>query len=78
MDQFFITMLDIYTFVLIARVLFSWLPPESRRNRIYYYIYSITEPILEPIRRRMPRTGGFDFSPIIVFFILQFFISLLR
>jgi YggT family protein len=33
-------------------------------------IYQMTEPILRPIRRRMPMSLGIDFSPMIVFIAL--------
>ncbi len=63
--------IQIYSYVLIVRVFFSWLPPESRRNRFYELLYIITEPALLPVRNLIPDMGGFDFSPIIVFLILQ-------
>ncbi len=33
-------------------------------------IYQVTEPVLRPIRRRMPLSLGIDFSPMIVFLLL--------
>jgi YggT family protein len=35
------------------------------------FIYSATEPLLAPIRNVLPRTGGFDFSPMIAILVLQ-------
>jgi YggT family protein len=35
------------------------------------FLYRITEPVLSPIRRRLPNLGGLDISPIIVFFLLM-------
>jgi len=34
------------------------------------FLYRITEPVLGPIRRRLPSFGGLDISPIIAFFVL--------
>jgi YggT family protein len=45
----------------------SWVNPDPY-NPIVRFIHNVTEPILYPIRRRLPLSfGGIDFSPIIVF-----------
>lgn len=54
--------------VVFARVILSWI--RLPYNAIVHMIYQITEPILSPIRRRMPFMRGIDLSPIIVFLIL--------
>jgi len=68
----------LYTFVIIVRVLFSWLPPRHRQNEIYAFLFRITEPVLGPFRRAMPPMGGVDFSPLIVIVILQVITGILR
>lgn len=70
-SNFLASAADIYSIILIIRILFSWLPPDTRHNRFYEFIYKITEPVLQPIRRRLPPLGGFDFSPIVVFLVLH-------
>jgi YggT family protein len=60
--------LRIYQFILLARVLLSWFPDIDRSNPLVRLLYDLTEPVLEPIRRALPRTGMFDLSPLIVFF----------
>jgi YggT family protein len=35
-------------------------------------IYGITEPIMGPIRKVLPRTGMFDFSPVVALILLHF------
>lgn len=45
----------------------SWIPNVDRSNPIVQVLYQITEPVLEPVRRAMPRLGMIDISPIIVF-----------
>jgi YggT family protein len=54
--------------VLFARVVMSWI--RVPYNQIVHLIYQLTEPILRPIRRRMPMSIGIDFSPMIVFLAL--------
>ena len=38
--------------------------------RLYDVIFSLTEPVLGPIRRKLPQTGMIDFSPLVVMVIL--------
>jgi YggT family protein len=60
-----ILLLNLYSLVLFARVVLSWvrLPPE---NPIVRGVEQATEPVLVPVRRLLPSTGGFDLSPLIV------------
>lgn len=60
--------------IILGRVILSWFPNVSYNNPIVQLIYAVTEPILSPIRRVLPKTGMFDFAPmvaIIVIFIVQ-------
>ena len=50
--------------LLIARVLLSWTNPTGGGG-LTAFIYQATEPILAPIRRVLPPTGGVDWSPLI-------------
>lgn len=61
----------LYSMVILARVLMSWIniDPYSPVARA---IYNMTEPVLAPVRNLLPQAGGFDFSPIIVLFGIQF------
>jgi YggT family protein len=76
---------DFYILVLLARVLLSWIQIDPR-NPIVNIIFQLTEPLLAPIRRMLPQTGGIDFSPMIAFFavwiaeriVLSLLYSLLR
>ncbi|MCU0474812.1 MAG: YggT family protein [Anaerolineae bacterium] len=58
--------LSIYSFIMLARILMSWLPNLDPRNPIVRFLYDATEPVLAPVRRAIPPMSGFDFSPIIV------------
>ena len=69
--------LDLYVWLLIASAILSWLIAfnvVNTRNQfvaaVAEFLYRITEPVLGPIRRRLPNFGGLDISPIIVFFLL--------
>jgi YggT family protein len=55
--------------LILARVVLSWVDPVGR-NRFSAFIIQTSEPILAPVRRLLPRTGMFDFSPLIVLLIL--------
>jgi YggT family protein len=57
--------------LLLARVLLSWIQPQGY-NKYVRWIYLLTEPVLAPVRRILPFSQrGFDFSPIIVFIIID-------
>jgi YggT family protein len=56
-------------FLLIARVVLSWTNPMGGGG-VVAFIYQATEPILAPIRRVLPPTGGMDWSPLIAMLLL--------
>ncbi|MBW1813344.1 MAG: YggT family protein [Deltaproteobacteria bacterium] len=61
-----------FMWIVIARAILSWVSPDPY-NPIVRFIHNVTEPILYPIRRRIPLyAGGFDFSPIIVILVAYF------
>ena len=65
-------LLTLYTWVIIAQAIISWVRPDPY-NPIVRFLNGVTEPVLRPIRRRLPVSwGGFDFSPIIVLLIIIF------
>jgi YggT family protein len=65
-----IGLLDIYSFIVFGAVIASWvqLPPD---NPIGNFLYSMTEPLLGPIRSVLPDMGGIDFSPLVLLFGLR-------
>lgn len=71
------TAVEIYRWILLARILLSWLPNVDPRNQIVRFLYNATEPVLRPFRDLIPPIGGLDLSPILVFFLLNFVRSLL-
>src|ERR671930_1376949 len=61
-----------YMWIVIARAVISWVSPDPY-NPIVQFLYRATEPVLEPIRRRLPGGGfGIDFSPLIVILAIYF------
>jgi len=68
------TFFSILVWLIIIRVILSWIRP-SAYNRTYYeirrVIFRLTEPILEPIRDRLPPMGTIDLSPLVAVILLQ-------
>lgn len=70
---FFGWVLGLYSWVIIAAALITWVSPDPR-NPIVLFLRQVTEPVLGPVRRLLPpwKTGGLDFSPLIVILAIQF------
>ena len=71
--------LELYMWVVIAAVIFSWLVAfnvVNTRNHVVAmignFLYRLTEPVLRPIRNMLPNLGGIDLSPVILFLIIIF------
>jgi YggT family protein len=71
--QLFFGILDLYTWIVIARALVSWVSPDPY-NPIVRFLIQLTEPLLWPLRRLIPPRwlGGLDLSPVLLILILQF------
>ncbi len=65
----FTTFLYILLFAIIARSLISWFPLDPR-NQLVRLLHQFTEPLLEPVRRILPRTGMIDLSAMAVILLL--------
>ncbi|MBF0425980.1 MAG: YggT family protein [Magnetococcales bacterium] len=57
--------LQIYSWMILARVILSWVSPDPY-NPIIQFLVQFTDPVLRPARRLIPSFGGLDFSPILV------------
>jgi YggT family protein len=71
--QFIGWLLDLYSYVIIAAALITWVSPDPR-NPIVQFLHKATEPVLRPVRNLLPpwKTGGLDLSPLIVIIAIQF------
>ena len=74
----FNTLIDLYEFVIIVAVVASWLivfGVLSMNNQfarsLVRALDALTEPVFRQVRRVIPSIGGIDFSPIIVFIVLE-------
>ena len=79
------TVIYLYTFVIVAQVVLSWLVAfnvVNTRNRFVYmvgdFLHRATDPALKPIRKVMPNLGGLDISPIVLILGLVFLQNLIR
>ena len=67
------SLVSIYMWVVIIRVLISWINPDPY-NPIVQFLRSVTDPALEGLRRMLPRflwSSGLDFTPLILILLLQ-------
>jgi YggT family protein len=72
-----IQVINLYMYLLIASAILSWLIAfnvVNTRNQfvaaVAEFLFRITEPLVGPIRRRLPNFGGLDLSPLVLFFVL--------
>lgn len=77
--QFIHYVIDLYLWVIIAAVVFSWLinfnvinPHNQFVRSLWSGLLAVTEPLLKPIRRMLPDLGGIDLSPIVLYLALIF------
>jgi YggT family protein len=68
---FFNLLLQILSLAILIRVLLSWFPVDPS-NPIIRILYEITEPVLMPFRRVIPRIGMLDLSPLAALLVIQF------
>lgn len=81
--QLILMIIEIYTWIVIASAVFSWLyafnvvnPRNQFIAMVGNALYRLTEPVLRPIRNILPDLGGLDLSPIVLLLGL-FFVRLL-
>jgi YggT family protein len=72
LTQILNVVLTVYTIVLFAYAVISWIP--DLRGRWVSYLAAIVEPVLAPVRRIIPPIGGLDLAFLIVILILQFIV----
>ena len=62
------TLLTVFLIALFVRIVLSWFTPEpgGAVASVEGFLRTFTDPVLEPVRRVMPRVGMLDLSPIVV------------
>jgi YggT family protein len=62
-----------YQIIIIARVLLSWFPlqPGTVMARVNGVLLRVTEPVLGPLRRLLPRMGMLDLSPLVAILLIS-------
>jgi len=78
------TIIQLYSYVLWAWLILSWLISFNVVNRyqptvqrISFALFKLTDPLLRPIRRYMPDLGNIDISPVVLILLLHFVQQLL-
>ncbi len=61
---------DLAIILILLRVVVSWISPGSI-NMLVVILYRLTEPILAPLRRIIPRVGMFDFTPLVAIILIR-------
>jgi YggT family protein len=66
-------LLQLYVFVLLVRIVLSWFPlePGGAMATVNGYLRAVTDPVLDPVRRLLPRVGMLDLSPLVVLIVIQ-------
>jgi len=67
---------EVLTLAIILRAIVSWFSPRPT-NMLANILYQVTEPILSPLRRIIPRAGMVDFTPLAAIILLQLIVRLL-
>ena len=62
---------------IFARVILSWFPQTPTITPLVKIVFTITEPILSPIRRFLPRMGTFDLTPMVALILVSIIQSVL-
>ena len=74
--NFISLLLDVLTIAIFVRAILSWFSP-SPNNILANILYQITEPLLAPLRRIIPKVGMLDLTPLVAIILLQLVGSLL-
>ncbi|MEE8473269.1 MAG: YggT family protein, partial [Dehalococcoidia bacterium] len=70
-------LVQILAFAIIARAVLTWFPIKPN-NVLVVFLFQVTEPILAPLRRVVPRLGMLDLTPLIAIVLLQITAGLIR
>jgi YggT family protein len=72
-------LINLYVYAIFGRIILSYFPlaPGGAMASVFGFLYTITEPVLGPLRRVIPPIGMFDLSPMVAIFGLFFIANLL-
>ena len=70
LEAFINVLAGVLTIAIFGRVILSWIPMQLPLG-LGEFLFSVTEPILGPIRRALPAMGGIDFSPFIAIIVIR-------
>ncbi len=68
--RFIDILFNVFTALILIRVVLSWFMI-GPRNRLVAILHQITDLVLAPLRRVIPRVGVFDFTPMIAIILIQ-------
>ncbi len=61
---------QLFYVLLIIRVILSWVPGINYSHPAVQFVFRLTSPVLNPIRRAVPPVGGLDLSPVVAILLL--------
>ncbi|MBI4299707.1 MAG: YggT family protein [Chloroflexi bacterium] len=61
---------QVLTFAIFIRAILSWFPIDTN-NPLANILFQVTEPVLAPMRRIVPRIGMIDITPMVAIIVLQ-------
>jgi YggT family protein len=67
------TLLQAFVILVVGRIILSYFPlsPNSPMSTVYSFVYTVTEPVMGPLRRVIPPIGMLDISPIVIIIGIQ-------
>lgn len=66
----------VYIIVIIIQAVISWIQPGSYSS-FTVLLYQLSDPLVRPIRRYIPATGGIDWSPFVILILLNLALMLI-
>ena len=72
--QVIVLFLQVLIFAIFARAILTWFPIDPR-GPVMQALDAVTDPILDPLRRILPRLGAIDITPLVAILLLSFISS---
>ncbi|UCC84403.1 MAG: YggT family protein [Gemmatimonadota bacterium] len=63
--ELLVTLITLYQGIILLRVLLSWFVSNNADQPVIDWLKRLTDPVLDPVRKALPDTGGVDLSPLI-------------